>query len=272
MQEPRRWEHAGAWLFGGLLCWHVANRLLAREGAGSDAELWATLVSQGLWVCLAASGAVLARGESAAERLGLGPGRVRASSVVILVAGLLALSDGLSLILSALEVRHTGALGEVERMVAGAEPPPFLLALLCLGIAPGVGEEILFRGLIQRGLTRRLGPLAGVVLTAGIFAAAHLDPAQSPAAFLLGLYLGAVTQLAGSTRPAIACHVANNVLATAAARFGGLQVPGAAGLVAPVLLGAALGILVWVWRRETHRSPRGIQAEPESCSERADRP
>ncbi len=263
MQQPLRWEFAAAWLLGALLCAQLAAMILVREPALPDAELWATLVGQGLWLCLAAAAATLPRGGSTASRLGLGPGRLRSGTLALLALGLLALSDGLSALLTALELRHTGTLGEMERLVAATRGPSFALALVSLGLVPGITEEILFRGLVQRALTRRLGRLAGIVLAAALFAVAHADPAQSAAAFFLGLYLGAVAELAGSTRPAIVCHVANNLLATAAARAGGVPLPGGPALVAPLLMGIAVAVLVWAWRRERPpvAAPRGSDPE-----------
>ena len=80
-----------------------------------------------------------------------------------------------------------------------------------MGIAPGFGEEILFRGFLQRGLVSRLGPYRGVLLSAAIFGLAH--------------FLGVVTQFAGCIRTAILCHVLNNTL--------GILAPGATASVLP---------------------------------------
>ena len=44
---------------------------------------------------------------------------------------------------------------------------------------------------------------------------------QSSYAYLLGLYLGALTERVGSALPAIACHVANNCVFTVATALGG---------------------------------------------------
>jgi len=243
MSEARRWDRAGAWLLAAALCSEITRRILAREPEPPDAELWAALAGQGVWMCPAVAIAAL------------------------LAGGLLALSFSLSALLGALELRDAGALGEVNRIVQETRGPSMALALLALGVAPGIAEEVLFRGLVQRGVTQRLGRRIGILVAATLFAVAHADPVQAFAAFLLGLYLGAVADLAGSIRAAIACHVVNNLVATSAARLGGVPIPGdLAALPVAASLGIGLGLaaasLLWVARRERPpQAPRGQEPE-----------
>jgi membrane protease YdiL (CAAX protease family) len=61
----------------------------------------------------------------------------------------------------------------------------FLLVL----VAP-VTEELLFRGIILRGLLSRHRPAVAVALSAALFTAGHLNPWQSCSAFFLGIVLG----------------------------------------------------------------------------------
>ena len=261
MREPLRWEYAGAWLLGAVLCSEAVRRILDREPPLPDEKLWASLAGQGVWVCIALALASLPRSGSVAGRLGLGPGRLRTSSVVLLALGLLALSGGLSALLVALQLHDLGTLGEARRLVAATRGPSVLLALLSVGVAPGIAEEILFRGLVQRGITRHLGRLAGLGVGAALFAVAHADPIQSSAALLLGLYLGVVADLDASVRAAIACHVVNNLAATIAARLGGVPVPDEPLVAALLMVGAGAFLLLRVWRRErpSRDAPRGAE-------------
>jgi membrane protease YdiL (CAAX protease family) len=88
-----------------------------------------------------------------------------------------------------------------------------------------------------------------VVLSAAIFGLAHFDPVHSSLAFLLGAYLGVVTQLARSIRPAILCHVVNNTLGILAPALapGPLSIAGAWGI--PPLVGLAAASLLYAGRR-----------------------
>jgi membrane protease YdiL (CAAX protease family) len=265
MSEARRWSRAGVWLLAAAVCSEVAHRVSAREPAPPEAELWSALAAQGVWGCLAVAIACVLRGGSVSSRPGLDPGRLRASSIAVLAGGLLALSFGLSALLGCLELRDVGALGEVNRIVEETRGPSMALALLALGVAPGIAEEILFRGLVQQTVTRQLGRRIGILVAAALFAVAHADPVQSSVALLLGLYLGAVAALAGSIRAAMACHVVNNLAATSAARLGGVPLPGdlpaipTAAAALGIGLALAAGSLTWVARREGQplEAPRG---------------
>ena len=69
---------------------------------------------------------------------------------------------------------------------------PFLAVV----IAP-VTEEVVFRGLILRGLLGRWRPAAAILFSSALFALVHFNPAQAPVALLLGLLTGWLYDLAG---------------------------------------------------------------------------
>lgn len=85
---------------------------------------------------------------------------------------------------------------------------------LCL-LAPLV-EELVFRGAILRAL---LGVFSrhwvAIAVSAAIFAIVHLNPAQMPHAFLMGLLLGWMYYRTGSILPGVALHWVNNTAAYA---------------------------------------------------------
>lgn len=83
---------------------------------------------------------------------------------------------------------------------------PVELALLAA--LAGFAEEILFRGVLQAGLTRLL-PESGALLIAGAaFGLAHfITPAYAVLAGLAGLYLGGLFLLQGSLTAPIVAHV-----------------------------------------------------------------
>ena len=61
--------------------------------------------------------------------------------------------------------------------------------VLAVVIAP-ITEEILFRGIILRGLLGRWNEWAAIFVSAALFALMHFNPAQAPIAFALGTVLG----------------------------------------------------------------------------------
>lgn len=79
-------------------------------------------------------------------------------------------------------------------------------------IAAPILEEFLFRGIIQKNLVSRIGPLGGITLGSLIFGLIHLIPQQIVYASCLGLILGTIYHLTGSLNGAIAVHFVNNGL------------------------------------------------------------
>jgi membrane protease YdiL (CAAX protease family) len=254
MSGTTRYVTGAGLVIGVLLMVAGVVLLIAPAPEIRDQPLWGALFTQGIWILLAFLGAVLSRARSLGDRLGLGRGALPISTSLVLVVGFVALSAGLHQWLVSLELRYTGSLGEIDAVVreARARAPSFLLALLALGIAPGFCEEVFFRGFIQRGLVPRLGAHWGVLLSAAIFGLAHFDPLHSSLAFLLGAYLGVVTQLAGCIRTAILCHLLNNALGILAPAVipNALAVGGPWAI--PLLLALAGGSLVYaVWRQRS---------------------
>jgi membrane protease YdiL (CAAX protease family) len=92
------------------------------------------------------------------------------------------------------------------------ELSPFGLAVanLAIGILPGTGEELLFRGYIQTRLCARWGMQRGIACTALMFGVIHFDLVQGTYAVIIGLFLGYMTERYGSILPAIIIHATNN--------------------------------------------------------------
>ena len=252
MSRATRYVTGAGLVTGVLLMGAGLVLLVAPSPEIPDEPLWGSLFIQGVWILLALCGAVLSRPRSLRNRLGLGRGALPVSTSVVLLVGFIVLSNGLHQWLLSLDLRSTGSLAEIDAVVreSRAQAPSFLLAVLALGIAPGFGEEIFFRGFIQRGLARRLGALWGVLLAAAVFGLAHFDPIHSSLAFVLGVYLGVVTQLTGSIRTAILCHAVNNTLGVLAPALAPSFLASGGTRAIPMLLAlAGASLLYGFWRR-----------------------
>lgn len=88
--------------------------------------------------------------------------------------------------------------------------PP--LGLAALALTPVIlGEELVWRGVVQSALVRRLGPKAGVAAAAALYALT-LAPLGSPvlalAALVFGLGWGVLRQATGSLVPPLVAHLA----------------------------------------------------------------
>jgi membrane protease YdiL (CAAX protease family) len=84
--------------------------------------------------------------------------------------------------------------------------------VLFVGVAPGVSEEIFFRGLVQRRLATIWSPAAAIGTASALFAVVHIDPPVVAMAFVLGCWLGVLAWRTGSTWPGIVTHALINAL------------------------------------------------------------
>ncbi len=79
--------------------------------------------------------------------------------------------------------------------------------IVIISVVAGVGEEILFRGLMQPILADALTPLLGLILTSGLFGLLHLvTPTYAILAAVIGAYLGLLVMVSGNLMPAIVAH------------------------------------------------------------------
>ena len=83
-----------------------------------------------------------------------------------------------------------------------------------VGLMAPLAEELVFRGAILRELLRWSSrPWVAIAISALFFAAAHMNPAQIPHAFLIGLLLGWMYYRTDSIIPGVAYHWINNSVA-----------------------------------------------------------
>jgi membrane protease YdiL (CAAX protease family) len=99
------------------------------------------------------------------------------------------------------------------RLLVWKDAGGLLLSLLAGALLPAVGEELLFRGLVQGNFERALRPALSILLAAFLFGALHLRPATFVPLLLLGAYLGFAARRSGSVYPAMLGHFTFNALA-----------------------------------------------------------
>ena len=98
-----------------------------------------------------------------------------------------------------------------ETFLAMSRNPLGILSITLLG---PVLEELLFRGAIQGDLQRQMSPWKAIIVSSLLFGVVHMNPAQIPFAFLLGMLFGWLYYRTGSLLPGIVGHVLNNSVAT----------------------------------------------------------
>ncbi len=94
-----------------------------------------------------------------------------------------------------------------------------VISVLAIFVAPIV-EEIFFRGFMQPAFIKTFGPIAGIFLTAMIFAVSHTQyigfSTAMAAIFTIGLILGLTRYYSKSVMPGMFAHLFNNFYASLA--------------------------------------------------------
>jgi len=152
----------------------------------------------------------------------LGLDRAPLAAMVLAPVGALALGPVSDLVASMFtELLPSVGLGNLAAIHEMAKRAPFAVMFVLMAVLPGLSEELLFRGLLQRAI--RSAPIA-IGVSGLAFALAHLDPPHVVAVLPMGLFLAWIAHRTDSTWPTIAAHVANNGLAIAATRISALDV------------------------------------------------
>jgi membrane protease YdiL (CAAX protease family) len=107
--------------------------------------------------------------------------------------------------------------GDTQGLHAAAVEPSLVASLAAVAIAPAIGEELIFRGVIARSLARH-SQLFAVIVSAVLFAGYHVNPIQIVAVFPFGLALGLIAVRADSIVPTMIAHAINNAIGIAIAR------------------------------------------------------
>ncbi len=100
-----------------------------------------------------------------------------------------------------------GGSNPLLELVLGSDEfiPLFLLLITTVVLAP-VFEELVFRGILLPVLVSKVGKISGVLLSALIFALAHLSVGELPPLFVLGIGLGLMRLSSGRLFPCAIMH------------------------------------------------------------------
>ena len=167
-----------------------------------------------------------------------------------------------------------------EMMVAFTATKSFgglLMNLLMIGVIAAVGEELIFRGLIQRLMTQMIkNPHLAILITALLFSAFHFQFFSFLPRFVLGLVLGYLMYYGQSIWYPILAHFVNNAMGVIYYYFNSrgsaddmLEEIGTSTLI-PVAAVVSLGLfllfaVLWYNQAErfTTRSPQSGEIEKE---------
>jgi membrane protease YdiL (CAAX protease family) len=106
-----------------------------------------------------------------------------------------------------------------EALIVDPRPWPLAATLLAIAVTPGLCEEVLFRGYLQRTLQRRLNFPWHFLLSGALFALFHQQVLSLPSLLIVGFYLGFVYSCFGSLYPTMLSHFLYNAVLILLANF-----------------------------------------------------
>ena len=113
-----------------------------------------------------------------------------------------------------MKASEESAAKQIEFMLKRSTVQDLLLNLVLVAVFAGVGEELFFRGVLQRLFIKIFrNAWAGILLTAFIFSAIHFQFYGFIPRFILGILLGLIYWYSGSLWPAIVAHFAYDAFA-----------------------------------------------------------
>jgi membrane protease YdiL (CAAX protease family) len=187
---------------------------------GDDAEDlslgWANVAQIGLWVPLVAVTlwAAWTKGNGPVRDFGL---RVKAWDWLGAFAGVATQLLVLPLIyvpIFWLTNTDTDDLSETAKELTDRANGAFGVTMLVLltGIGAPIVEEIFYRGLLLRSLERRFGEVTAIVGSGVFFGVIHFQLLAIPGLAIFGMILALLTVRTGRLGPAIAAHMAFNMI------------------------------------------------------------
>ncbi len=209
----------GLWIVGAAVLatagWYLASTLL-----GPDSETPTLVAIFTVYLLLPLAALVVYRGVGVHDRLAVRPPAGRWFGIAILVwATTVAACAIIYFAIGAATGNPTGALLNVIQdatdmsRFATATPLDWALIVVRAVILAGIGEELLFRGILYGWLRGHLPATPVILITAAAFALEHAYyPILIPVGLLLGLALGWIREKSGSILPGLLAHIMTDAL------------------------------------------------------------
>ncbi len=200
----------------------VVGEVTGRHYDARPVPLWLVAVLQAfLWVGLLGAPILAARtkGRNVVDDFGLRFRPVDAPvGITVGVACQLLLVPVVSLPWILLLGKDLDQLDDAARELADKATDPLGVGLLVLIVVVGapIVEELFFRGLLQRSLLQRMGPIPAVAISASVFGLTHFQLLQFPALVAFGAVLGTLAVKTGRLGPGIVAHMAFNAVTVVA--------------------------------------------------------
>ncbi|MCB2338957.1 CPBP family intramembrane glutamic endopeptidase [Clostridium estertheticum] len=131
---------------------------------------------------------------------------------------------------------------------------PIILILSVAVIAP-IYEEVIFRGILLKGMANKMNPNLALIISALIFALVHMNIPQGINAFLLGLIIGAIYLSSNSIYLCIFAHFINNSAAITTSGSFQLLSGKYSMIIHSIFFLVGITILIFAYRWYTRKQP-----------------
>ncbi len=152
---------------------------------------------------------------------------------------------------------------QIKFMLGRHSVTELIINIIFIAVFAGVGEELFFRGILQRMFIKATkSPWAGIILTAILFSALHVQFFGFFPRLFLGILLGAIYWYSGSLIVAILAHILYDAFfitlayfqpqiieSTEATLFTNSTLP-----ILALVSAASVGFLVWLMRKHSTTS------------------
>jgi len=137
---------------------------------------------------------------------GLSP-RVAVYSILASLALIPLAASVMAVVMSYLELPEEW-LESAYELVRAEDLPGLLYAWVVAALLAAVGEEFVFRGVLQNSLSAKYSSWVAILIASGVFGVLHVW--RFPAAFMLGAFLGTLYVVTGSLIAPIVAHITIN--------------------------------------------------------------
>ncbi|MBX4259534.1 CPBP family intramembrane metalloprotease [Clostridium estertheticum] len=131
---------------------------------------------------------------------------------------------------------------------------PIIMILSVAVIAP-IYEEVIFRGILLKGMANKMNPNLALIISALIFALVHMNIPQGINAFLLGLIIGAIYLSSNSIYLCIFAHFINNSAAITTTGSFQLLSGKYSMIIHSIFFLVGITILIFAYRWYTRKQP-----------------
>ncbi len=180
-------------------------------------------VEQGVFVLIVIAAVGLRLGKRTLSKLNLQPFAISKGFILLLCVLPLAMISGelyriafdvWSIVTSQFpDLKMFDQMQTMEVVKQMAEMNPLWALVIVIAVLPAIGEELVFRGMIGRGLMARWGLVPAILITSVMFGLVHMHPAHVIAVIPLGMFMHYVYFITRSFWAPVLVHFMNNAFA-----------------------------------------------------------